>query len=48
MLLPIAFVLSIVALFMKGAKWPAITGLVVSIVGTIVAALVFFLSCRPR
>ena len=41
-LLPIAFVLSIVALFMKGAKWPAITGLVVSIVGTIVAALVFF------
>ena len=41
-LLPIAFVLSIVALFMKGAKWPAITGLIVSIVGTIVAALVFF------
>ena len=42
-LLPIAFVLSIVALFLKGAKWPAITGLIVSIVGTIVGTVVFFL-----
>lgn len=41
-LLPIAFVLSIVALFLKGAKWPAITALIVSIVGTIVGAIVFF------
>ncbi|WP_350348907.1 DUF2510 domain-containing protein [Agromyces sp. G08B096] len=40
-LLPIAFVLSIVALFLKGAKWPAITGLAVSIVGTIVGVIVF-------
>jgi hypothetical protein len=40
-LLPIAFVLSIVALFLKGAKWPAITGLIVSIVGTIVGVVVF-------
>ncbi|WP_240666060.1 hypothetical protein [Agromyces sp. LHK192] len=41
-LLPIAFVLAIVALFMKGAKWPAITGLILSIVGTIVGFVVFF------
>ncbi|MDR6906367.1 energy-coupling factor transporter transmembrane protein EcfT [Agromyces sp. 3263] len=41
-LLPIAFVLSLVALFLKGAKWPAITGLVLSIVGTIVGVVVFF------
>ena len=42
-LLPIGFALSIVALFMKGAKWPAITGFVVSIVGAIVATVVYFL-----
>ena len=41
-LLPIAFVLSIVTLFLKGKKWPAITGLIVSIVGTIVGFIVFF------
>ena len=40
-LLPIAFVLSIVALFLEGEKWPAITGLVVSILGGIVGAVVF-------
>ncbi|KRE29099.1 hypothetical protein ASG80_20410 [Agromyces sp. Soil535] len=42
-LLPIAFVLSIVALFLEGRKWPAITGLIVSIVGAIVGAIVFAL-----
>ncbi|GAA2035740.1 hypothetical protein GCM10009819_20330 [Agromyces tropicus] len=41
-LLPIAFILSIVALFLKGRKWAAIAGLVVSIVGTIVGFVVFF------
>lgn len=41
-LLPIAFVLSIVALFLKGSKWPAITGLILAIVGTIVGFIVFF------
>lgn len=41
-LLPIAFILSIVALFLKGTKWPAIVGLIVSIVGTIVGVIVFF------
>lgn len=39
-LLPIALVLSIVALFMKGAKWPGIVGISVSVVGMIVAAIV--------
>jgi hypothetical protein len=39
--LPVAFVLSIVALFLEGHKWPAITGLVVSVLGGIVGALVF-------
>ena len=39
-LLPIAFVLSIVALFLKGRKWPAIVALIVSVVGAIVGAIV--------
>jgi hypothetical protein len=39
-LLPIALVLSIVALFLKGRKWQAITALIVSIVGAIVGAVV--------
>lgn len=41
-LLPIAFILSIVALFLKGKKWPAIIGLILSVVGTIVGFIVFF------
>lgn len=42
-LLPIAFVLSIVSLFLKGErKWMGVVGLVVSIVGTIVGFVVFF------
>lgn len=39
--LPVAFVLSIIALFLEGRKWPAITGLIVSIAGAIVGAVVF-------
>ncbi|HWV49436.1 MAG TPA: hypothetical protein VN035_08265, partial [Microbacterium sp.] len=39
-LLPIALILSIVALFMKGAKWPAITGLILAVVGGIIGAIV--------
>ncbi|MFF2371620.1 DUF2510 domain-containing protein [Agromyces sp. NPDC058110] len=42
-LLPIAFVLAIVGLFMRGAKWAAITALIVSILGTIAGIVVFFL-----
>ncbi|WP_243232593.1 DUF2510 domain-containing protein [Microbacterium sp. CIAB417] len=41
-LLPIGLILSIVALFLKGAKWPAITGLILAVVGAIVGAIVFF------
>lgn len=42
-LLPIAFVLSIVSLFLKGdRKWMGIVGLIVAIVGTIVGFIVFF------
>lgn len=41
-LLPIAFVLSIVSLFLKGdRKWMGVVGLIVSIVGTIVGVVVF-------
>lgn len=42
-LLPIAFVLSIVSLFLKGdKKWFGIIGLVLSIIGTVVGFVVFF------
>jgi hypothetical protein len=40
-LLPVAFVLALVGLFARGAKWPAITGLIISIVATIVGIVVF-------
>lgn len=39
-LLPVALVLAIVALFLEGRKWPAIAALIVSIVGAIVGAVV--------
>ncbi|WP_143275785.1 hypothetical protein [Brevibacterium yomogidense] len=42
-MLPIAFILSLVGLFLpRKAKWSAITALIVSVVGTIVGVLVFF------
>lgn len=42
-LLPIAFVLSLVSLFLQGSrKWMGVVGLIVSIVGTIVGFIVFF------
>ncbi|BDZ39780.1 hypothetical protein [Microbacterium suwonense] len=42
-LLPIAFVLSIVSLFLKGdRKWMGVVGLIVAVVGTIVGFVVFF------
>lgn len=42
-LLPIAFVISIVSLFLKGdRKWMGVVGLIVSVVGTIVGFIVFF------
>lgn len=39
-LLPVALVLAIVALFLEGRKWPAIAALVVSVLGAIVGAVV--------
>ncbi len=39
-LLPVALVLAIVALFLEGRKWPAIAALIVSVVGAIVGAVV--------
>lgn len=41
LVLPIAFVLGIVALFLEGRKWPAITAIIVSVVGGIIGAIVF-------
>ncbi|MDW4574306.1 hypothetical protein R8Z57_16115 [Microbacterium sp. M3] len=41
-LLPVGFVLGIVAIVLKGKKWPGIVALVLSIVGTIVGFVVFF------
>lgn len=42
-LLPIAFILSIVSLFLKGdRKWMGVVALIVAIVGTIVGFIVFF------
>ena len=42
-LLPIAFILGIVALFLRGRwKWTAVTAVIVSVVGTIVGFVVFF------
>ena len=42
-LLPIAFILGIVSLFLKGnRKWMGIVGIALSVVGTIVGAIVFF------
>lgn len=46
-LLGAGFIASIVGLFLKGRKWPAITGLIVSILGGVIAAimaLVFFVA----
>jgi len=42
-LLPIALVLSIIALFLPGRKWPAVTALILAIVGGIVGTIVFVL-----
>ncbi|QUB99144.1 DUF2510 domain-containing protein [Cellulosimicrobium cellulans] len=41
-LLPIAFILSIIGFFVQGKKWPVVTALVLSVVGTIVGFVVFF------
>lgn len=43
-LVTVAFVLSIIGLFLRGAKWPAVTGLVVSIIAAIVGIVMFVAS----
>ena len=40
-LVPVAFVLSLIGLFLRGAKWAAVTGLVVSIIAAIVGIVMF-------
>lgn len=40
-LLPVSFILGIVGLFLRGAKWPAISAIVIAVVGTIVGVIVF-------
>jgi hypothetical protein len=40
-LVPVAFVLSFIGLFLRGAKWAAVTGLVVSIIAAIVGIVMF-------
>src|SRR5699024_11481272 len=42
-LLPIAFLLSIISFFLNGKKGFSIAALIISVVGTIVGILVFFL-----
>lgn len=43
LLLPISFILGLVALFRKGeSHWQAITAIIVAVVGTVVGAVVFF------
>lgn len=40
-LVPVAFVLSLIGLFLRGAKWAAVTGLIVSIIAGIVGIVMF-------
>ena len=42
-LLAVGFVMSLISLFLRGRKWPGITGLVVAVVGAVLAAAVSFL-----
>ncbi|GAA4373342.1 hypothetical protein [Agromyces bauzanensis] len=43
-LVPVAFVLSLVGLFLRGAKWPAVMGLVVSIIAVVVGIVMLVTS----
>lgn len=43
-LVPVAIVLSIIGLSLRGAKWPAVTGLVVSIIAAVVGVVMFVAS----
>ncbi|PRB63062.1 DUF2510 domain-containing protein [Microbacterium sp. MYb45] len=41
-LLGAGFIVSLISLFLKGKKWPGITGLILSVVGGIISAVMFF------
>ncbi|WP_449408592.1 DUF2510 domain-containing protein [Microbacterium maritypicum] len=41
-LLAAGFITSLISLFLKGRKWPGITGLIVSVVGTIIGVVMIF------
>lgn len=41
--LPISLVLGVIALFLKGKKWQAITAIVISLLGFLVAAVAYML-----
>jgi hypothetical protein len=41
-LLAAAFVVSLISLFLKGKKWPGITGLILAVVGTIIGIVMSF------
>jgi glycopeptide antibiotics resistance protein len=44
-LLPIGFILGLVAIFLKGkVKWQAVSAVIISVVGTIVGFVVFFVA----
>jgi hypothetical protein len=43
-LVPVAFVLSFIGLFLRGAKWPAITALVVSLVAAVVGIVMLIIA----
>lgn len=43
-LLGVGFVLSLISLFLRGAKWPGAVGLVVAVLGSIIAVAVLLLS----
>ena len=42
LLLGAGFIVSLISLFLKGKKWPGISGLILSVVGAIIAVVMFF------
>ncbi len=42
LLLGVGFIASLISLFLKGKKWPGISGLILSVIGAIIAVVMFF------
>lgn len=42
LLLGVGFITSLISLFLKGKKWPGISGLILSVIGAIIAVVMFF------